>query len=428
MQKSADSLLKLHIRKRNFREWLLLLMLLLPFMFAFFTEIVRLPLLIRYSMDAILFVLVFLMLRDKKIIVSSSIKPLMILVLIFFLYTLFTYLFNYQSVFYYIWGLRNTFSFYVAFFIFAVYLSQEEATLWLKILDVLFWIHFVLAIFQFSFLGVRQDYLGGLFGTTIGTNGYSIVFLCIVITKSLLCNFNGTEKPFVCILKCLAALTFAAMAEMKFFYIAFILMLILASVFTKFSKRKFVMIVVGIIGVAIGSVVLTGLFGFEGFMSWESIWEFATKENYSSEDDLNRFSAIFTLSKTIVTEPAQRLFGLGLGNCDTSRVAIFNTPFFQQYQYLHYDWFSSVMMFLETGIIGLVLYISFFVTSAVLSHKQLKKANSNKLFCQLAFIMSILCVIISFYNSSLKIYCAYMVYFVLSLPFIRSNVQSLKAE
>ena len=253
-------------------------------------------------------------------------------------------------------------------------------------------------------------------------NGYTLVFFCIVIGKSLLQAFEGQERYVTCFLKCITSLVVAAMAEMKFYYVAFILLLMMAAGLTRFSRGKVLLIVGAIVGIILGSSLLTFWFdGFKGFLSWEMLWKLATKDNYSSADDLNRLSAIFTLMNKYITNVPQQIFGMGLGNCDMSDIPIFNSAFYQQYSYLHYTWFSSAMLFLETGFVGLAIYLGFFVLCVVYSVKQVRRKTGNKMLCQLAIIMGIMCVGITFYGASLRTEAGYMAYFVLALPFLESE-------
>ena len=76
------------------------------------------------------------------------------------------------------------------------------------------------------------------------------------------------------------------------------------------------------------------------------------------------------------------------------------------------------MLFLETGFVGLAIYISFFVICCVYSIRQLRNGQGNRLFCQMGIIVSVLCVILLFYNASMRTEPAYMAYFILSLPFL----------
>ena len=322
---------KLYIKKKTFPQWLVLVVLLFPFAFGLFFEVLGLPNFLRYVMDlsVIYFSIVFFI--KGNIIIKRNVLPLAVITILFLAYTLLVYSFNFQSPFYYLWGVRNNFRFYMAFFAFAVYVDEDFATDIFKILDVLFWVNIAVSVVQFFFYGVVQDDLGGLFGSTGATNAYTLVFFTIIISKSLLSTFNGTEGIERCILKCVASLIVAAMAEMKFYFFVFVFLLALASVLTKFSKRKLVILVAASVGVALGAMVLTYLFEeFEGFMTLQGIWDSATKEHYSSQKDINRLSAIITLAKNYVTDPLHQIFGMGLGNCDLSDVSIFNSVFYQK--------------------------------------------------------------------------------------------------
>ena len=166
------------------------------------------------------------------------------------------------------------------------------------------------------------------------------------------------------------------------------------------------------------SALLVALFNFENFLSIESIWKFATQEHYSSAQTVNRLSAIPTLTRMFMPDVKDRIFGFGLGNCDTSSFAICNTPFYQAYGYLRYTFFSAAFLFLEVGYIGLFLYIAFFVLTFILIINRIKRGLCNKLHAQTALIMLGLAAILIFYNSSLRAEAGYMVFFILALPFI----------
>ena len=414
-----ENLRTVKIRKRTVPEWMILVFFLMPFSLAFLTEFIGLPSFIRYVMDALVVCLGVLLLFKKQIIIPKRLKPLFWLVTAFFVYVLIGYFFNYQSIFYFIWGTRNTFRFYLAFLVFVSYVTQQEAEKWFKLLDVVFWINLAVLIYQFVVIRAHQDLLGGIFGVNASANGYMLIFFVMVVGRSLIKCFDGDGSYLYCALKCAASLLIAAMAEMKFYYIAFVLMVIIAAVITPRSTQKIGFLVLAFISVAAAAALLSFFYDeFADFFSIENLWKAATKENYSSNNDLNRLSAISTLLRNNITGGAQSVFGMGLGNCDTSDVAIFNSAFYQTFSFLHYQWFTFVMIFLETGFLGLALYWAFFVVCAVYSFKYFKKGTGNKLFCQLGILMSILCIITSLYNASLRIEAGYMAYFVLALPFM----------
>ena len=412
---------KLNIRKRPLPEFLTLFVFFMPFFLSFFQDFLRLPALVKYTIDVAWVMATALLFLRRKIQFDKRIVPFLIYIGIFFLYTLFFYILNFQSPFYFLWGFRNNFRFYFAFILFCVFLYKEDIKMCFKFLDVVFYIDAVVAFFQFFVLGYKWDFLGGIFGADTGCNAYTMVFFTIVISKSVLQYMNKEEKLWLCATKCVIALVIAAMSELKFFFVVFIVMLVMATLFTSFSMRKIVLIVVASIIIMFAGSILTEIFGENSTLSFERIIELVTTESYSSTEDLGRFTAISKLSNSVVVDPVNQLFGLGLGNCDTSSFAVCNSEFYQIYSHLNYTWFSSAFLFLELGLVGLGIYLFFFIMCFVFSWNQLRKDYENKLYYQLAMIISVVCVLLTFYNSSLRFEVAYMIYFVLALPVICSK-------
>lgn len=418
---------KFNIKKQPITVWLAYFIFIMPFFLATLQDLLRFPAFVKYTVDVAWVLCTVLVLFKKKLSFDKKLMPFMFLIFGFLLYTLIVYLFNFQSVFYYLWGFRNNFRFYFAFIIFSMLFTEDDANFCIKFMDILFWINVAVSLFQFFVLGLEQDYLGGIFGTGKGCNAYSLVFFTIVLSKSLILFMEKKESAFNCFFKCGLILIIAAMAELKFFFVAFVMVLLLSTMLTSFSWRKFFVIFFSALLLVLASSILSQLFGADGDVSFENLLKLITAENYATEDDLSRFGAIPTISRSIMTNNWQRVFGLGLGNCDTSTFAICNTPFYQVYSYLHYSWFSSAFLFLETGYVGLIVYLTFFVICFIMAGKQKKKAGANTLFCNMAMIMSVLCVTLTFYNASLRVEVAYMVYFVLALPLIdnRSKIRRL---
>lgn len=412
---------KLNIQKQPFLKYLAYFIFVMPFLMSFLTDIIGIPSFIKYTIDAVWLMSIALLFLRRKVLLDKNIIPFMIFIFAFFCYTLFIYALNFQSPFYFLWGFRNNFRFYFAFLVFCMVFVNEDIEFCFKFLDVLFWINVVVTIFQFFVLGFQQDYLGGIFGVEKGCNGYSIAFFSIILSKSILQFMSKKESAISCFSKCIVVIIIAALAELKFFFVIFAAILFLSTLFTSFSWRKFILILLSAFLVSTATSILTELFGAGNELTMDSIISYITKTNYSSENDLSRFTAISTLSDRIMKNNFERLFGLGLGNCDTSAFAICNTPFFETYSYLHYHWFSSALLFLETGYVGLAIYFIFFVMCFVFAFNRRKREGYDTLYCQMAMIMSVICLALTFYNGSLRFEVAYMVYFVLALPLINSK-------
>lgn len=407
----------LYIKKRSVQEIFTFVIFFFPFIMAFLLEFLKLPSFVKYVTDVMYVGGVLLAASGRSAFIRKKHAPFVLFTVALLIYTFVVYLFNFQTPLYYFWGVRNTFRFYAAFMLFAVMLDEEDAQGCLKFMDTVFWINAAVSLFQFFVMGLRQDFLGGIFGVDEGCNSYTIIFFSIVLTKSLLGFMNKQEKAWHCFLKCGVSLLIAAMAELKFFFILFVLILLLCTLMTKFSFRKTLVLAVGALLLMFSGSLLPMIFGKNQALTLDNIQKMITATNYSTAKDLGRFTAIPTIARDFLTTPLKQLFGLGLGNCDTSAFQMFNSEFYRSHSYLNYNWFSSAFLFLETGAVGLVAYLSFFVLCFVLARRQIKK-GANELFCRISMIMSVICFILVFYNSSLRTEIAYMAFFSLALPFV----------
>ncbi len=390
---------------------------------AFLTELLPIPDAIKFLCDGFLVLLLLKLFLQRFTKIDNYSMPFVVIVDLFFFITLVGYLFNYQSVFYYLWGLRNNIRMFVAFFAFAYLADWEDAKGWIKALDVLFVINFAVVILQY-FSGYGQDYIGGIFGTSKGCNGSLLIFLCIVFAKTILSFMRGEEKMSKCIFVSVASLLVSTLSELKMFFILFILILFMASFMTAHSIKKTLFFAFGAVLVVLFSTLLTVLYkDFTDFLSFDSLIKALTDTGYATDEDIGRFTALPVISQRFLPGFFRKLFGLGLGNCDSSSLSMFNTPFFESHQTVHYSYFSYAFLFLETGFVGLALYASFFVASFFVSRKLKKLEMADEFACQMSIILSVISLILLVYNSSLRMEIGFMLFFVLALPIISANEQ-----
>lgn len=408
------------ISKPTLPKLLLLLILGSVFCSAFLTELLPLPRIVMLFVDAAWAVLLLLQIKNaaKFAGTSTGVKVLLAIALAFFLNSVLSFLFAGQSILYYAWGLRNNLCYFVFFFGCVLFLDREEIPDWLSALDILFWIHFLTAVFQFVVLGKSQDFLGGIFGTSIGCNAFANVFQMVIVTRSVLRYFNHEEGTFPCLAKCGAALAVAALGEIKVFFFEFAAIALLAMLFTKFSKRKLVLLAGGAVGIVLAILLLDAI--TPGWASWfrpSRIWTYVISSGgYTGSGDMNRMTAIPMSWNNFLQTLPQKLFGLGLGNCDSSPLHFLTSPFYYANALLRYNWFTSSMILLENGLIGTLLYLSFFVIIFFAAFHQLRK-GSNPLLNQMAMVLAPMCLVLFLFDSSMRTEPAYMMYFALALPF-----------
>lgn len=410
--------LDIQIKKRTMPEWLTLFVVFMPFFLSLLIDFIGLPSLVKYSIDVAWVLLLGFLFVRKQVQLNKKQLVFVLFTIGWLLYVGIVYVFHFQSPFYFLWGLRNNLRFYIAFIACSLFLKEEDAEGILNIFDYVFWFNIPVTFFQFFVMGYQQDHLGGIFGVEKGCNAYTSILFVIVITKSILWCLEGVESNVKCLLKCGFALIIAAMAEMKVFFVFFVIILLIAMLLSKFSWKKMLILLSTVVMIMFAGNILTVVFGEEERLTLSRVFELVTANNYATTEDLGRFTAIPTISENIFEDWSDRLFGYGLGNCDTSAFSICNTPFYQTHEYLHYSWFSSAFLFLETGYIGLGINLIFFVICFIQTIVLLKQKKGNMLFNKIAVIVAILSVVYTFYNSSLRKECGFIMYFVLALPFI----------
>lgn len=407
-------------------DCLLWLLLGFPFLFGFLNDLLGLPWAIRYAADWAWCILVLFLVRFRRAVDLRPVNRLLIWVLLFFIFTLLGYSAQYQSVLYYLWGFRNLFRFYACFFACAAFLTEENAARYLNWMDRLFWLNATVSLFQYFLLGLEGDYLGGIFGREKGVNSYTNLFFLIVTAKSLLCCLSGQESPLLCLGKWVTAAVIAAMAEVKFFYVELVLVLVLALSFTRSGRKRIWVTLGGALALMLGIALTVYIFpNLTGWFTPERIFESAASDaGYTSSGDLNRLNGIRIINETWLKTGIQRLFGLGLGNCDTASYPFLSTPFYLANGDTHYTWMSYAILYLETGYVGLSFYFGFFLGCYRLAARAERRPGANPLFCRLAKIMALCCIPIAVYNASLRGEAAYMAYFVLSLPYLSKSGSS----
>ena len=412
--------LTLQIKKRGQNETMVLLILAIVFSLGLFLDLLNFPDLIKYTADVVWIGLFATIVINRFRMPNREAAKLLTMVFVFWIVTLFGFVLNLKSPLYYLWGFRNNFRYFVYFFACCMFLRERNITEVLDLFDKLFYVNFALSIFQFFALGKKMDYLGGIFGTSQGCNAKTIVFFSVVMTRSLLKYIGGKETTKACLIKCGMALAVAALAELRFFFILFVCIVAMVLMITRTSIKKLWIIIAAGIGVYAGAMLLVIIFpGFKGFLNISKVLEVATSSSgYTGRGDINRLTAIPIVWTRFLETWSDRLLGLGLGNCDTSAFSFLNTSFYEKYSYLHYNWFSSAFMFLETGIIGFSLYLLFFISVYIFAGKRFKTGEGVPEACQLVRVLAPVCLLLIIYNASMRAEEAYIMYFVLALPFI----------
>lgn len=414
---------------RSQTGWLVRILVLLPFLLGTLNDLLGLPYGIRYLLDVVWVLLTVYLLRFRASVDWRHTAPVAALVLMYLACAGLVYLVQYQSALYFLWGFRNNFRFYAAFFAFAAFLRREDVAEYDALFDKLFWGNAAVSLVQYLIFGLKGDHLGGIFGTTSGVNGYTNIFFLIVLTGSLVRYLEKKETGVLCAAKCLTAVVIAAMGELKFFYVELPVIVALAVLVTRFTWRKLWVILGGTAVVFAGAALLVLCFPqYAGWFSLEWMLDVVTSSRgYTSSGDLNRLTAIPRINDLWLTHWPQRFFGKGLGNCDTSSFAVLSTPFYLANGRMHYTWIGYAFQYLENGWVGLGFYFSFFALVYFRAYRLEKRSpEEDRTHCRVARILAVCCLMLSVYNASLRMESGYMIYFALAAPF--ADGESRKEE
>ena len=400
-------------------------------MIAFFVETaLGMPHAVIYVTDLITLVLFLLSLEDLVKKKEKYCRSVVIFIGLFALYTLIDFLLNSQSVLYYLWGLRNVFRFYI-FFVSCMYLTKFELIpKTTKVFVIFLYVNVLVCSWQFYLLKLPADNICGLFGVVTKGSGYMNVLLVLVTVMATVHYLNQRVAMWSFMIQISCCVYISIISELKAYYIELALIVFLTLTLVAISKKKVskrmvkagILCVASMAFIAIATVKLNPEY-WEGFFTPMGIWEEATRDSgYSASGDLNRLTAIPYLFEHIFHGSGKALFGYGLGNCDySSGYAFLNSPFYMQYEYLHYMWMLSAFLFLEVGLIGIVLYIGFFCFVAGVAYqntKRYKLSEEEKFWNQVSAVVALCCVFFMMYNNCLRTEAAYLIYFVLALPFV----------
>ena len=375
------------------------------------------PGIIIYMVDVLLVFLVAYSIIKKKTLGTEE-RAIRNFVVIYMLVVTVSYMANYQILFFFFGGFRNVFRSFVFFLLCTIYFTQKDLIIFLRNLNRVFYLNVVIMLIQYFVFGLNQDYLGVIFGTHQGCNGPLNIFFVVIVSHSVLAYMSKKKQLHSLVLECGLALGLAGLAELKYFFIEFMIIVIFAFLTTNFSLRKLGLVIFSVIGLIVGINIIDKLFGMGYVFNIDFIIKDSTSGGYTSSGDLSRGAFILAIEQMFLTTVGKKLFGLGLGNCETKTLFSNETPFFKRYGILHYDWFASMHTFLEQGWMGLIFYILFFLMIALFTFKIMKKNKIDMFYIRLTYLYNILFFLVFFYNQTLRQDIAYLVMLCLSIPFI----------
>lgn len=390
--------------------------------FGFLRDMLGLPGTVTYLFDAInVFLFVGIVVRGKHNDNRSRYYPHVVgLMLLYLLTTVIGGLIAGGSVLLYLWGLRNTFRFYIFFVCCVTLLGVRDIPKIISFFKGLFLVNVALCLLEYA-MGYSGDFIGGSFGVQQGGNGYLnlllVITLVIYVVEYLACKASLLKLVAILLLCCLVM----AVAELKVFFLELPVIVLLAIPLSRVSWRSVLLLAVMVLGVVVGLSAIQFFFSGSGidFFTSDAILTYMGDGGYTGTGDLSRMNAVSRITNMFfLRDPLKLLFGMGLGNCSYSSFAALTSWFYNHFSYLHYVWFSDAYVYLETGLIGLVLYEAFFVLVFVISRLKRYRDPELRMAIDCVSIVALMAMLLSVYNSSMTVESGYLAYLVLAVPFV----------
>ncbi len=355
---------------------------------------------------------------ETKYTINKDTKVISILALLFILWGTVGAVIYKTSFFLYIWSLRNYGRFFALTFICAIVADSKLIKLLYKMLNIVIVIHIVVTLIQFFILGVRWDYLNGIFGTSMGGNsGVNALFMvnaCVCLYK-LYCK-EISLKLFILHLIWMSGN--AAISEIKIFFAEIIILIIVYFVITKDYKNILI-----INGFTIG-IVFVGVL-ILGYLYPYTINDLLTKgllyrlqiPHHDNMDSVGRTTQITGLTQYIASYASNvngkfgKLYlftGLGLGSAEYGTREIFNSDFYYVNQRTWYFDFILSFLYIETGIVGIITYCSMWI---YIGATGLYRFIKNGDHCYMLWILAAVALgMITFYDITLRNNYGYMLW------------------
>lgn len=314
------------------------------------------------------------------------------------------------------WAGRNWCRGFVLLTACLLFLDGEDVKKGIRLLEGLYIANFLLNIGQYLLLDRSGDALGGLFGSEVGANAMTNLFLCMMLTLAL-CRSCREKRlsPFTLFVMYSAAVM-GGLEEIKIFFLEYVL--ILAGVLSIFGLRreltaKFLVTVLIHGGLSLG----LGLYMLR-LVSPKTYLYMVGQRDYSEYEKTSRsayrISRIHFLSEInqffFHGDVQKNLIGLGFGNCDFSRFEFLTSRFYNENWEYNYLFFSHQPLYLEGGLIGLTLYTLIPFTAAVswgLRALREKTAGTEAAF---GCIFGLVTAVNVFYNNAARTEAAYLTF------------------
>ena len=423
--------------KRNYRQYAVYLryfQIIYNIAIKYLIAAFNVPSILNYVTDVVTIAILILSINGlRKENFFSKYKGISIIIVLLMANIVIGLLANGGNILLVLWAFRNTYRFFIFAICCMINLTKKDIQRMMTWFLYSLPVNVILCTIQYIHLQATTsvyvktyagDFVGGMFGQLQGSNAIMNLYLFSILAYGFSCYIFKKMNLLKLTLLCAMVFYIAILAEMKIVYVEFFIILILTMLLNRPTKKTVLIIISGFIMIPIiyyawnyynsesASILnLTNMIGYLG------------DQGYSGSHSVNRLNAIPKVYEIIFNKDGvSNLFGIGLGNGEHSIYSFMESQIYLYYNSLHYIYFSQSILYLETGLIGLLLYVSYFVANFITTCKyKLVAVNSDfdLIFLNFAQLFSVACIITIFYNSALRSEAGgYFAFLWISVPYI----------
>jgi O-antigen ligase len=262
-------------------------------------------------------------------------------------------------------------------------------------------------IFALQFYnGIDRDFITGMFGNNM-TGIVSQLFLIVICIKLKDLYFNKINIINV-LMWLVMSIIYFAIAEVKFGFFSISILLLIFFIFISRGISSIIAIALAALIIVGGYNVYMTTYSQQDFLNYKFLERYLVEQNYSG-DSVNRISFKSRIDDVVFhNDKIDKLVGKGLGSGNPSDYQLLKGTLYDKYDYLKYHWFLLPYLYLENGIIGIVLFVAIYVFILIKSYVCYVRYKSEQGL--LVFLTSIVNLIYLLYNNSILTYTIMTIY------------------
>ncbi|MFJ7509861.1 hypothetical protein ACIQW7_10420 [Peribacillus simplex] len=296
-------------------------------------------------------------------------------------------------------------------------LTDKFKNLLIKLVFITLIINFFVALTQFAKGGLHQDSITGFFG-----NGMTGIVIYLFMFSIAICSGLHYEKKistlFYLIL-ILISVIYSAIAEVKIGFISTAVLLIVYLGFINKNMKSIVSLTIcGFIFVTFYSVFLN-LYPNQNFLDKNFLESYLVQQDYGTGGTINRFNFKPQIDNLIFNNNVDTLLGKGLGSGNPSEVESLKGILNNQFDYLKFTWFTIPYLYVETGIVGAFLYILIYILPLIVAIKHFIKNRTS--LSVIVILMGLTNLFYLTYNAGLMNYGVSTIYWIFVAFLVREK-------